>query len=159
MLWFGNTPPFSLFNNGCVMFHVKDSQHLLGWSEYFVFSSIRHFLSWKNMSIVSAMYDKMSLSVATPFQTWETPSTGVTVCCMSSFTIFPKASQSSLTSLWLAQMPLNGMPSSKCSRRIVWSEQTNLDYSVGTTCPAGILLEQHWLISWTHTDFKWIKVA
>ena len=73
------------------MFHVKDSQHLLGSSEDFIFSSIRHyFLSWKDISYVSAMYDKMSLSVATPFQTWETPSTGsVTVCCMSSF-IFPK---------------------------------------------------------------------
>ena len=33
-------------------------------------------LSWNDMSNVSAMYDKMSLSVATPFQTWETPSTG-----------------------------------------------------------------------------------
>ena len=106
------------------------------------------------------MYDKMSLSVATPLQTWETPSTGsVTVCCMSNCFIFPKASQSSLTSLWLARMPLNGMPSSKCSQRIVWSEQTNLDYSVGTTCPSGILLEQCRLISWTHTDFEWIKPA
>ena len=39
------------------------------------------------------------------------------------------------------------------------SEQTNLDYSVGTTCPSGILLEQCKLISWTHTDFEWIKAA
>ena len=39
------------------------------------------------------------------------------------------------------------------------SEQTNLDYSVGTTCPSGILLEQRRLISWTHTDFEWIKLA
>ena len=37
--------------------------------------------------------------------------------------------------------------------------QTNLDYSVGTTCPSGILLEKRRLISWTHTDFEWIKVA
>ena len=35
---------FSFFNNGCVMFHVKDPQHLLGWSEYFVFSSKRQTL-------------------------------------------------------------------------------------------------------------------
>ena len=39
------------------------------------------------------------------------------------------------------------------------SEQPNLDYSVGTTCPSGILLEQHRLISWTHADFEWIKAA
>ena len=39
------------------------------------------------------------------------------------------------------------------------SEQTNLDYSVGTTCPSGILLEQCRLIPWTHTDFEWIKPA
>ena len=39
------------------------------------------------------------------------------------------------------------------------SEQTNLDYSVGTTCPIGILLEQCRLISWTHTDFEWIMAA
>jgi hypothetical protein len=52
------------------------------------------------MSNVSAMYDNMSLSVVTLFQTWETPSTGsVTVCCMSNDFIFPKVSQSSLTSL------------------------------------------------------------
>ena len=39
------------------------------------------------------------------------------------------------------------------------SEQSKLDYSVGTTCPCGILLEQCRLISWTHTDFEWIKAA
>jgi hypothetical protein len=39
------------------------------------------------------------------------------------------------------------------------SEQSNLDYSVETTCPSGILLEQCRLISWTHTDFEWIKSA
>ena len=39
------------------------------------------------------------------------------------------------------------------------SEQHNLDYSVGTTCPSGILLEQCRLIFWTHTDFEWIKAA
>ena len=125
---------------------------------YFVFSSIRHFLSWKDMSNVSAMYDKIWLSVATPFQTWETPSTeSVNVCCMSNDFIFPKASQSSLTSLWLAQMPLNGMPSSKCSRRIVWTEQPWLQcrdhmskwYLAGTVR----------LIFWTHTDFEWIKAT
>ena len=43
------------------------------------------------MSNVSAMYNKMSLSVATPFQTWEIPSTGsVTVCYMSKYLIYPK---------------------------------------------------------------------
>ena len=35
----------------------------------------------------------------------------------------------------------------------------NLDYSVGTTCPSGILLEQCRFISWTHIDFQWIKAA
>ena len=32
------------------------------------------------------------------------------------------------------------------------SELSNLDYSVGTTCPSGILLEQCRLIFWTNTD-------
>ena len=41
-----------------------------------------------------------------------------------SISYFPsKVSQSSLTSLWLAQMLLNGMPSSKCSQNIVWTIQ------------------------------------
>ena len=39
------------------------------------------------------------------------------------------------------------------------SDLNNLDYSVWTTCPSGILLEQCTLISWTHTDFEWIKAA
>ena len=39
------------------------------------------------------------------------------------------------------------------------SDQHNLDYSVGTTHPSGILLEQYWFIFWTHTDFEWIKAA
>ena len=41
----------------------------------------------------------------------------------------------------------------------ILSEQSNLDYSVGTTIPSGILLEQCRLIFWTRTDFEWIKPA
>ena len=59
------------------------------------------------MSNVYAMYNKMSLSVATPFQTWETPSTGcVTVCCMSNF-ISPTASQSPFSSICAYQRLVN----------------------------------------------------
>ena len=116
------------------------------------------------MSNVSAMYDKMSLSVATPFQTWETPSTGVTVCCMSSF-IFPKASQSSLTSLWLAQMPLNGMPSSKCSQRSVWTIQPWLQcrdhmskwYLAGTVLT--YILDSYWFWMDKGSQLYWYQLS
>ena len=118
------------------------------------------------MSNVSAMYDKMSLSVATPFQTWETPSTGsVTVCCTSSYFIFPKAGQSPLTSLWLAQMPLNGMPSSKCSRRIVWTNQPWLQcrdhmskwYLAGTMLP--YFLDSHWFWMDKGGQLHWYQLS
>ena len=94
------------------------------------------------------------------------PQQGVSLYAICRISYFPsKASQSSLTSLWFAQMLLNGMPSSKCSQRIVWTIQPWLQcrdhmskwYLAGTVLT--YFLDSHWFWMDIAGQLHWYQLS